>query len=424
MQPWKRLLLFQSARGLPTPILPPLPERLLGRRGSPSRPGGDVGRGGGGGGDPQNFPELRAAGRRLAAASDPGVPQMAGDTPGAAATPSPPPQQKGPAQLPSRPGCWHPSPEEAARDAGAKEATEPRVRVEAERKGHSDAPERVPEAAEPVPSAPPPVPGPSGALAPGPGRPRAAPPPPGAARGRRPGSPLPGQCGGRCGRPGPHKARRRAAHPPWAAAPGSRSVLVTAFQTWQPSRQSRSAAGLPISTPGAPAGPASPTDHRDGAARQGRRAAAPASMSPPARAGPAVQLAAPPPGPAAPPLPPPRAPWGPRSAGAAPRPPRTLGARPAPPAPAAGSRGPGAAWRPRAAGRLCARGRAPLTPLCPRGPIQPASSHSPLLWKNTLLHLKCEASTPFTDGLGVPCLGFLTAMPSCSHSCPNPPMLD
>lgn len=62
--------------------------------------------------------------------------------------------------------------------------------------------------------------------------------------------------------PPPRQARARhksvsphglaTAHRPWAPAPGSRSVLVTAFQTWQPSRQSSSAADLLISAPRAP----------------------------------------------------------------------------------------------------------------------------------------------------------------------------
>lgn len=86
------------------------------------------------------------------------------------------------------------------------------------------------------------------------------------------------------------------AHRPWAPAPGSRSVLVTAFQTLQPSRQKRSAADLLISAPQGP-GRLGLADHRDGAARQGRPGAAPPSMSPgSARAGPAARLAAPPPG--------------------------------------------------------------------------------------------------------------------------------
>lgn len=78
------------------------------------------------------------------------------------------------------------------------------------------------------------------------------------------------QCGGRasrrlCGRPVATQkpARPRLpprAHPPWAPAPGSRSVLVAAFQTWPPSRQSRSAADLLISALRAGARPWQPGD--------------------------------------------------------------------------------------------------------------------------------------------------------------------
>lgn len=180
--------------------------------------------------------------------------------------------------------------------------------------------------------------GPSGASARASRLPRAAPPPSGArhwaagpvAAARVRVSAAAGtQCGPGAPPPlpqarGRHKARRRrrpsslsgpAAYRPWAPAPGSRSVLVTAFQTWQPSRQSRSAADLLISAPQGP-GRRGLADHRLGAARHGRSAAAPPSMSPgSARAGPRRPIGRAPArrgaGPRSPrPLPPPRAPVG------------------------------------------------------------------------------------------------------------------
>lgn len=82
--------------------------------------------------------------------------------------------------------------------------------------------------------------------------------------------------------PGPAAA----AHRPWAPAPGSRSVLVTAFQTWQPSRQSSSAADLLISAPRAPRA-AWARHSRSRAA--GRRASLHGAVAP--RARPAARLA-------------------------------------------------------------------------------------------------------------------------------------
>lgn len=76
------------------------------------------------------------------------------------------------------------------------------------------------------------------------------------------------------------------AHRPWAPAPGSCSVLVTAFQTWQPSRQSSSAADLLISAPRAPR--ASRARHARSRAA-GRRASLHGAVAP--RARPAARLA-------------------------------------------------------------------------------------------------------------------------------------
>lgn len=96
--------------------------------------------------------------------------------------------------------------------------------------------------------------------------------------------------------PPPRQARARhksvfphgpaTAHRPWAPAPGSRSVLVTAFQTWQPSRQSSSAADLLISAPRAQR--AARARHARSRAA-GRRASLHGAVAP--RARPAARLA-------------------------------------------------------------------------------------------------------------------------------------
>lgn len=88
------------------------------------------------------------------------------------------------------------------------------------------------------------------------------------------------QCGPGASRPPPPLRQAPAdtkpaaagpAHRPWAPALGSRSVLVTAFQTWQPSKQSRSAADLLISAPRGP-GRLGLTEHRDERRVRGGRA--------------------------------------------------------------------------------------------------------------------------------------------------------
>lgn len=233
-----------------------------------------------------------------------------------------------------------------------------------------------------------------------------------------------------CSRPAAD-TKPAAAHRPWAPAPGSRSVLVTAFQTLQPSRQSRSAADLLISAPQG-SGRRGLADHRLGAARQGQPAAAPPSISPgSARAGPAARLAAPPPG-AAP---------GPAAHGRSRlRAPRWVSPKEPPPrlrrllnpfAPRPRRRpGPGpwchlAAARPRAPpARAAAPSGPPSAPpglpgavnatLASRPPCHPPTS--PLGKDGSCLSGR-NPRTRLADGP----LGLRRSAASCSSSCPDPP---
>lgn len=267
---------------------------------------------------------------------------------------------------------------------------------ETELRTHPSAP---PEAAKPVPLTPPPVPGHSGARAPGPRRPRAAPSPPERSAGAAGPAPLPAtQCGAAppaaasaAGR-GPHKSPPpAAAHPPWAPEPGSRSVLVTAFQTWQPSRQSRSAADLPISAPGPPpARPRRPPGRSGASGAAGGRAclhvASLRAPGPPSNWPRPRSARRPAPQPRS--LPPPRTPVGsPQRRRRGPAHPLTP-PRPAPPAGGGRFPGPGATWRRPRRGKIVRREPAPLAPPCSLDrsglllvPVQPAP---PVLRRSSL----------------------------------------
>lgn len=263
---------------------------------------------------------------------------------------------------------------------------------------------RHPQGARPVLPAPPPPPAPASRehLLRAPRSPRAAPPPP--ERGAGAAGPTPAaatQCGPTAFPPpqplrqarGAHKSPPAgasppgsAAHPPWAPAPGSRSVLVTAFQTWQPSRQSSSAADLLISAPRDP-GPARPRrppgwSGASGAAGRraslhvawlrARRAHRPIGRAP-ARRGAGLRSPRP--------LPPPHTRVGSlkrrRRGPAHPLTPSRATPPPAPPAGCAQLPGPGATWRPPCRGAGGAGDGAPeprfcraATPLAPPAPAR------------------------------------------------------